>query len=187
VATPNESSQAGWPHETLEQRVQRLEDAVASLQDTRPLEERISERVAARFQLRPGPPPDVADKVVTSLPPPPVPNPLPSAAGPPPASVLAPHSWLLFDVLTELRAMVRMFFDVRYNVAWTTRLTVIVLAVLLALSEFWLKFLPCASIWLVGEVLDKLVVVALAFLIYKALSREAQRYLQFRAARRRDR
>src|SRR5262245_21798099 len=45
------------PHETneplvhLEQRVRRLEDAVAQLQDTRPLEERLVERVTARARL----------------------------------------------------------------------------------------------------------------------------------------
>ena len=35
----------------LEQRVRRLEDAVVQLQDTRPLEERVVERLSARQQL----------------------------------------------------------------------------------------------------------------------------------------
>src|SRR5262249_25017409 len=40
------------PAESLVQRVQRLEDAVAALQDTRLMEERILERVTERFAVK---------------------------------------------------------------------------------------------------------------------------------------
>src|SRR5262245_31041207 len=39
------------PADSLEQRVQRLEDAVAALQDTRPLEDRVVERLSSRLGL----------------------------------------------------------------------------------------------------------------------------------------
>src|SRR5437879_2188303 len=45
VAEPLENG-----HLALEQRVRRLEDAVATLQDTHPLEERIAERVSRRLK-----------------------------------------------------------------------------------------------------------------------------------------
>src|SRR5262245_46471515 len=59
---------------SLEQRVRRLEDAVAQLQDTRLVEEHVLERLAAR--LPPPPPPE------------PTPVPLPAPA-PAPASAPA--------------------------------------------------------------------------------------------------
>ena len=184
VATQNEPSlpPGSWPPDTLDQRLRRLEDAIASLQDTRPLEDRITERVTQRLQGRPAS--GVADKVMErrpSPPPtagnasPPVP-PAPVAVAPPP---VLRQPWLLFDLIAELRAMVRMFFDVRYHVGWSTRLTVLVLLPLLLLSRFWL---PLSWVPVAGPVFDKLVDLLLAFVIYKALSREAHRYLQTRAA-----
>jgi hypothetical protein len=187
LATHNEASpsQPGWPPETLEQRVHRLEDAVASLQDTRPLEDRITERVTERLQGRPPAPrpvSDISDKVMEprQIPPPPVsPPPAPTTT---PASLIRPvltrQPWLLLDTITELRAMVRMFFDVHYHVGWSTRLTVLILLPVLLLSHWWL---PPAWLPVVGWLFDKLVDLLLAFIIYKALSREAQRYLHTRA------
>src|SRR5438128_1431858 len=95
---------------TLEQRVRRLEDVVAGIQDTRQLEERIVERVrgersyaikdsagmlvSAGRQLLPA--------ALTLI------HPEPSEAVPPPApsSGLRP-SWVVFEAYFEARAMVR--------------------------------------------------------------------------------
>jgi hypothetical protein len=170
---------AGWPAGTLEQRVQRLEDAVASLQDTGPLEERVTQRVTERLQGRVPP----AEQITRSRPPlagKPPPATVPPAAVPPGPQVVR-QPWLLFDVLAELRAMVRMFFDVRYHVGWSARLTVLVLIPLLLLSHWWL---PLTGVWLFGDLFDKIVDLILALFIYKALSREAHRYREAQAARR---
>lgn len=180
------SSDVIAPPQSLEQRVQRLEDAVAALQETQAVEERVVERVQARLQGRPEPP----------APPPParpaaaaqmydaarftVPPPEPAFPAPPvpaPARLL-PHAWLLFDLYAEARAMVRMFFDIHYHVAWTTRLVVLILVPLILLSHWWFPF---AWVPLVGPLVDKLVDLLLAFFVYKALSREAHRYLETRS------
>ncbi len=106
------------------------------------------------------------------------------APSPPPPEPLPPelmrHPWLLFDTIAELRAMFRMFFDVRYHVAWSTRLIVLILLPLIFVSG-WL--VPLAYVPLLGPILDKIVDLVLAFFAYKALSREARRYLQVKSGR----
>jgi hypothetical protein len=181
---------SGPPAESLEQRVQRLEDAVAALQDTRPLEDRVIERVRGRLGLalpepeperpverpvehcvtaeRRTPPPPAADGL-----PPPEPSPLP-----PTPPLVTRHRWLFFDLIDELRTMVRMFFDVRYHVAWSTRLTVLVLLALIFTSGLWC---PLGWIWFIGAILDKVIDLILAFFVYRALSREVRRYREIKA------
>jgi hypothetical protein len=178
--------EAVLPPEPLEQRVRRLEDAVAALQDTHLIEERVVERVQARLQGKPEPPPaavparqaaseQMYDAARYTPPPPAEPvNPLPYVAA---AARLLPGNWLVVDLYTELRAMIRMFFDIHYHVAWTTRLTVLVLVPVILLSHWWFPF---AWVPLFGAVVDKIVDLVLAFFVYKALSREAQRYLAVR-------
>jgi hypothetical protein len=76
--------------------------------------------------------------------------------------------------------MIRMFFDVRYHVGWTARVTVLILLPLIYTSYYWVPF---TSVMIVGTVIDKTVDLILAFLAYKALSREARRYLEIKADR----
>jgi hypothetical protein len=189
------------PADSLEQRVQRLEDAVAALQDTRPLEDRVVERLSSRLGIElparepapreparapapafehmisaerrtSGPPPDGRASPAA----PPLSLPLPPAPAPP---VVASQPWLFFDLLGELRAMVQMFFDVRYRVAWSTRLTVLILLALLFTSGLWC---PLAWVPVINVVVIKVIDLLLAFCIYKALSREARRYRDLRTA-----
>jgi hypothetical protein len=176
----------GHPAEPLEHRVQRLEDAVAALQDTRPLEDRVVERVSARLGITPpkGEPAPQAEHMITAerrTAPSPVDGFSTQEAPtlPPPPPLITSHPWLLFDLLGELRAMVRMFFDVRYHVAWSTRVTVLILLPLIFTSGWWC---PLAYVWVLGPVVEKLVDLVLAFFVYKALSREARRYREIRAA-----
>src|SRR5262249_26036491 len=89
------------------------------------------------------------------------------------APVLTRSSWLLFDVYGEFRTILRMFFDHRYRVAWSTYLVTLVLVPLIITSHSWL---PLAHLPLLGGLLDKVVDLVLAFFTYKALSREARRY-----------
>ena len=102
---------------------------------------------------------------------------------PPPPSAppqIESHPWLLFDMFGELRAMVRMFFDVRYHVAWSTRGVVLILLPLIFTSGWWF---PLAYFPFLGTFFMKVLDLLLSFFVYKALSREARRYLDYRASR----
>jgi hypothetical protein len=155
----------------LETRVQHLEAAVAPLQDIQTFEDRIVERVAARL-------PHGSDSQTAAN--------LMAAAGSALRTMAAPVGqtalrapWLAVDLYQEIVAIARMFFDLNYKVGWLTRLLVLILVPAILTSHWWLPF---ANVWLVGELLDKLVDLALAFVVFKALSREAQRYREFRAS-----
>jgi hypothetical protein len=138
---------------SLEQRVQRLEEAVAALQESKPVEVP---------QVKAGSPP------LEDRPPPPRPDPPISAAPVRPA-------WLLVDIINEARCMVRMFFDIHYRMAWYTRIAVVLVLVMILVSHLWLGWVP-----FLGYFLEKLWDLVLAFLAYKILSREARRYREWR-------
>jgi hypothetical protein len=139
---------------SLEQRVQRLEEAVTALQE---------KKAADVPQVKVGRPPleDIA--------------PEPPRRDDPPIYVPSRSPWLVVDIVAEARAMVRMFFDYHYRMAWYTRIAVVIILVMILLSNLWLGWVP-----LLGFVLAKLWDLALAFVAYKILSREAQRYREWR-------
>jgi hypothetical protein len=139
---------------SLEQRVQRLEEAVTALQERKPVEVP---------QVKAGPPP------LEDRPPPPRPD------HPPTASALPRTPWLLIDIIGEARCMVRMFFDIHYRVAWYTRIAVVLVLIMILVSNLWLGWVP-----LLGFILVKVWDLVLAFLAYKILSREARRYREWR-------
>jgi hypothetical protein len=153
----------------LEARVQRLEATVAPLQDLQALEDRVVERVSQRV-------PSTAAQAASLM----------SAAGSalrtlaPPAGQTAAHaSWLAVDVYREITTIAKMFFDLHDKVGWMTRLLVLILIPAILTSHWWL---PLTNIWVIGDLLDKLVDLALAFVVIRALTREAQRYREFRAS-----
>jgi hypothetical protein len=178
--------------EALEGRVRRLEDALAALQDTRALEERVVERVAAK--VGPGDPNGLREsaglimEAGRHL--------LPAAAGAlaggadaaeaharAQAQPAAPgrRPWLLFEVYAELRAMVRMYVDPRFRLTWQARLLPLVLLVAIATSGLWLPgndFLNKITLNIVGTLYEKVVDLALAFVLFKVLHREVSRYRQ---------
>jgi hypothetical protein len=166
------------PAATLEDRIRHLEDKVANLEDTRRLEERITERLARRIERKQA---NTAIKApVASIAEPPKPPPLAVAAPPehPPVIVLegkaAQRPWLIVDIFTEFRAMLRMFLDGRYRLfymTWQTKVYPPLLLGCLIVSSWMVSSIP-----LVGTILDKVVVLILAFFLYKVLSREAARY-----------
>jgi hypothetical protein len=185
------------PAESLVQRVERLEDAVATLQDTHLMEDRIVERVSERFGIKQdattstvaAPDSTPAERV-------PVENMVTAERHTAPAfnadplshgGDLAPPSvpsvvsdsgkapWLLVDVYNEFRTMLRMYVDFRYRVSWSARVLPMVLVSAILLSWLWVPgvaFLPT----MIGTVLDKTVDLILAFFLYKVLSREVRRY-----------
>jgi len=178
--TPAENPPYQRP-EALEERIHRLEDAVAVLQDTRHLEERVVERVTSRLNRSALP----ASAESTGM----VVNPghrlVPAAlklagAGEQPAdsSVATPmrglrQTWLFIDFYNEVQAMVRMFFDRRYRVTWLARVVPMVALALFLFSWFFID-----SIRLIGPILDRICEIVLICIVYKVLSREAQRYRQ---------
>jgi hypothetical protein len=179
---PEASRQAPEADASLEQRVRRLEDAVAQLQDTRQVEDRIVERLAQRRtetavrdsagmfldagkQLLP-----VAAGMIRSE----------TRTAEAQARGTAPQvrrSWLLFDLLAEARSMVRMFVDPRYRMTWPGRLVLPVLGVLLLVTLWELGSLSDLSfVKLIMAILEKLADLLLAFVAYKVLAREVSRY-----------
>jgi hypothetical protein len=173
---------------SLEQRVRRLEDALATLQDTRQIEERVVERlsraapvaspVAVPASASAGLLIDVSRRM------------LPAAvdviqneaaaadaharhaaAGPRPA-------WLLIDLYAEVRAMFYMYVDPRYRMTWVGRVVPFVLLAALLTSMLWFPFLSAAyqlSAFL-GILLMKPIDLVLAFFLFRILGREAARY-----------
>jgi len=192
--TPNGESlpdSAQFRSESLEQRVRRLEDAMASLQDTRHLEDRVVERVASRLNREP------TTAIVQSTPA--IVHAgrqlLPAALGlfragadqaeqqavsrlDPPAVPADKRPWLLFDVYAEARTMVRMFFDRRYRVSRQARWIPPILLIAILLSWIWLMSFPIINLMpsVILIVVDKILDLALAFLAFKILSREVRRY-----------
>jgi hypothetical protein len=172
----------------LERRVRRLEDAVASLQDTRQLEDRVVERLS-RLQPAPAAPAREANtgrlilEATRRLLPAPavevVPNPA-DAAPRSPASLPAPRSvWFLYDTYLELRVLLRMFVDPRYRLTWTTRTVPLFLLAAMFLPGLWV---PGASLinnspmlyWWVYTGVN----LVLGYFLFKILTREALRYRQ---------
>lgn len=164
----------------IEQRLSRLEDAVAHLQDTRSLEERVVERLKDRLtrdkntSIR-----DVTGVILDSsrnLLPAVVANPLP-AKEPSTEKPSTPRSmrrpWLLFELWAEARAIIRMYVDPRYQLSWSGRLIPLFLVAVILTSSFWI---PGTSFTIIGPVFDKTLNLALGFVLFKILGHEARRY-----------
>lgn len=180
---------------SLEQRVRRLEEALALLQEQRAAEtrppappaaprapERPPEAKLAPVSAAPATPTstavllDVGKRLLgaaAQVVPPPSLAPLPSVAHPADRSGVL---WLLWDTWAEARAIMRMFVDPRYHLPWSARmLPLLVLAAILT-SKYWI---PGSSIPVLGDwLLVKLIDLLLAFLLFKWLGHEARRYRQ---------
>ena len=161
---------------TLEERVNRLEGAVAILQDTQQLEERVVERLSDRFNS------SAAHAIRADLAPIAAHSPEASptavdgpAAIPEATRVYEPvrKPWLLWDAYAEARVMILMYVDPRYRLTWMTRFLPLGLLALILTSWFWL---PGSSVPIMGTLFDKALDLVLAFLLFKVLSREARRY-----------
>jgi len=172
----------GVPLESLAQRIRRLEDAVASLQDTQQLEERVVEKVSERMGRNATAIRNSADIVMETgqklLPAAldlfKTPEPSPEVAAVAKAARVAlQRPWLLFDAWAEIRTMIQLYVDPRYSLSWATRIGPPLLLVLILSSWFWL---PGTGIPILGTLLDKILDLILGFLLYKVLSREVRIY-----------
>jgi hypothetical protein len=162
-----------------EERVRALEQSLAALQDTRQIEQRIAERVTAQLPQRPPIPVATVIDAVTNRPlPPAVKSLVNAAAHPSTIQQVTRSSWLAFDMVQELIAVGRMLLDPRYHTAWITRIFVIVFAVAIFLSYWWV---PLSSVSVLGPILEKVADLVLACLLFVALFCETKRYKEWRA------
>lgn len=181
----------------LEDRIRRLEDALAQLHEMK--EQQAREATAkpaaptalavaapvARIVTNPSPitvaPTDSAGSFLFNVGKqflaPPVASVVQPSYPPPETAFAAGLRWtgFLFDAYAEMRVIFRMFVDPRYPMSWTSRLVPLVLALLLFTSGFWA---PGASLLGIGTLLEKAIDLPLAFLFFKVLSHEARRYRQ---------
>ena len=163
----------------LEQRIRRLEDALAQLQDLQGMESRVAERVAGRLiQEKPAGPADAHAAVLLDFGKRLLRAPTDLAAavagpGPIPPDRRAGRAWLVWEALAEARAIIRMFFDPRYRLSRSGRFLPIILVALIATSYYWV---PLTSVPFFGTLLGKSVDLVLAFVLFKLLGHEARRY-----------
>jgi hypothetical protein len=159
---PESSGQSLTAPLSLEERVRRLEDVIAAMHIAPPGWTEAT--AAARVHQEP---PSTAIVAAPEQEPAPVPNPAP------PRSEFLPRSepWLFFEIYAELRAILRMFFDPRYQFTWQTRLMTPLLIVGIVLSH-WLL----GSIAIIGWLLNFVIFPILLYMLIKVLSREATRY-----------
>jgi hypothetical protein len=143
------------PHtaEQIDERLRRLEAAVAALSDTHLMEDRVAERVAQRLKK----------KAVVE------------ANGTPPTAAFAPpapqRGWLLPELWGEVRTLMRMFGDHRYPFSFSMRLGPLTIGVLYVIQMWTIGLIP-----VVGWFFERIIEVVLAFMLYKILSREVARY-----------
>jgi hypothetical protein len=179
----------------LEERVRRLEDALAQLQDTRPLEARIASRVIDQVGREPAiptgePAATVRQSAAIML-----------DAGrqllPAAASVLQAQaniaevrarasaadaggrSWLIVDLYTDLRTLFRMCRDPLYRTVWLPRaLAPLGLLAAILTSSIWLHLLPGFGLLpgMVASLIGLFVNLLLTFILCKALQREIRHY-----------
>lgn len=159
----------------LEHRIQVLENAVAGLQDTGPLEQRVTERVVAKL---PPPPEPIDPSRPLSLRD--IALPIPSAAT---LNTAVQSSWLVLDLLGDAKNIIIMLVDRRYHMAWLTRLLVLALLAAIATTSLWLPLSSVALLSL-GYFIDKAVCLLLSMLLFLLLAREGNRYRTWRAQRR---
>jgi hypothetical protein len=172
--------------ESLDVRVRRLEEAVAGLQDTRQIEERVAERIRDKIGQNPAQGiQESASFLVNAgrhiLP---LTKGLASESGEAPSATprAARPPWWLFEAYDDLRSVVRMYFDPLYrrHMTWTAFLTPFVLLACVLLVWFWMPTsIPVLGLGL--AFLDKVVDILLAFFAFKILSRELHRYREMMA------
>jgi len=158
----------------VEQRLQRLEAAVAALQDTPLMEERVVDRVILRLKKTPiknlkdesAPAGDAKVIGADSIPAEVNVEPMPSVS----SANGERRGWFLFDLLSEFRTIGQMTFDHRYRFSWIGRVGPIVIAVVYIF--LWLLIGGSGILGIFERGFDIILVV----LLYHILSREARLY-----------
>jgi hypothetical protein len=165
----------------LEMRISRLEEGFAHLQDanqkTSALAAKAVDVPMARLAPPTPTPPNIAAPAAALL----VAgaqllasNAASGQAGAPPPGPANRSLWLLFDIVAEGRAILRMFVDPRYKMSWLGRIVPLVLLVVYFTWRLWFPFANLLKLPPVSNVID----LVIAFLLFKILSHEARRYRQ---------
>jgi hypothetical protein len=157
------------PGEALDDRLRRLEAALAKLGEPRPQEQ----HSPAKAEAVPVTPTPVVVESPRRWLPAALETVIPRSSGELPG---ARPPWLLWDILIELRSIKHMYGDPRYRLTWPGRLIPPALLVLIFTTWIWLA--PMIAVlpnWM-STMLIKVVDLCLAFFLFKVLSREAQRY-----------
>ena len=151
------------PAASLEERVRRLEDIIATLHLAPPSRDHVTTHAET--------PP--SDGIVA--------NPRPGMSAikgadpapfpPPPLLPSRGEPWLPFEIYAELRAMLRMYFDPRYRMSLYSRLLIPLLIIGIVLTRMMI-----ASVPLIGWLLDIVLFPILLYVLIKVLIREATRY-----------
>jgi hypothetical protein len=178
----------GQPVEELEQRVQRLEDAVAALCDTQAIEDRVAARVSEHLAKKPAP--------------------LPAPASPPPTAALAPYEHeespsfratvaqgvfstmtspdtysLLGEMWWDIKSFWGMLRDPLYPMTWLARLIVLLPAAYLVWATF--AGFHNGVLGFIGFAIDLVLLLPFVYVAFKVWGRELRRYREFQALRRR--
>jgi hypothetical protein len=98
----------------------------------------------------------------------------------PPAVNALRRPWLLFEFFREMGAAIRMYMDARYRLRRSTQFLVPLLVGLFVANYLFFNVL-FLHVPVFSEVLERLVDIVLAVLLYKVLSREVARYRQMLA------
>jgi hypothetical protein len=168
----------------LRERIERLEEALAQVQNLQGIEQRVAERVAIQLQREKpstgqlGSPVlakaaallDASKNLIPSLVRPDAP------AGPAPQPHPHTHThrmWLVWETLAEARAIMRMYVDPRYSLSWTGRMLPPALLAAFVFIHYWLPF---AIIPIVGPIIEKAGELVVGFMLFKVLGHEARRY-----------
>ncbi len=162
------------PMQPLEDRIRRLEEALARLQEARARDAR-NEAPAGAIQAglpaeRPTSGGFLAEMGRRIFRPS---GPVPVAPGTSPPEK---RRSLLWETVAEGRAIVRMFFDPRYRLSWTGRVVPLFLLAMIATSHWWGCVLGTELPLGIGSLMDKVVDLVLAFVLFKVLGHEARRY-----------
>ena len=157
----------------LERRVLALEAKVAAIPDPQQLEERVTQNVKAGLPPPPPPvdptrPPSFRDIEI----------PMPSVQT---VVSTAKATWMLFEMVRELKMLFWMLFDRRYHMAWITRIVCIVLLLLILFSPWWVPLAGADNI--ASRIWDKVADVFLGLVLFTILSFETRRYKEWRQGR----
>jgi hypothetical protein len=170
---------------SLLERIRRLEEALAAVQNLHGIEQRVAERVATQLQrekpVAATPEPeglsgtaallDAGKRLLPAFM-------KPSAAstsGQPSANASPTGNrwWLVWDIIAEARVIVRMYLDPRYSLSWMGRTLPLILLAAFLTAQWWVPF---NSLPIFGWIFVKVVELLTGFLLFKVLGHEARRY-----------
>ncbi len=163
----------------LEDRIRKLESALAERPAPPADDDAVTERVIAKLTAIAGEARSATDRVLVLA----GGDSYPLAPPPPQGAVLHPPAqpvdttqrhWFFTQIWAEIRLVFRMYFDPHYRVSRTTQFAIPGIALLLVFDYFF--FSVWVSIVFVSPIVERLLAVCLGILAYKLIVRELGRY-----------